>query len=178
MPGDARGTSVAELRPTPRGGLSDARMAAWRAFLEAHARATAQLSRELLEEESLPLAWYDVLVQLSEAPDQRLRMQELADRVLLSQSGLTRLVDRMQKDGLVERLRCASDGRGTYATLTPAGLAQLRRAYPTHLRGVRAWFADLLDEDEARVLARALTRIADTAHPPAPSGGPDRTGGC
>jgi len=178
MPLAARPLDAGDPELESRTGLSETRMAAWRAFLEAHARATAQLSRELLDERSLPLAWYDVLVQLSEAPDQRLRMQELADRVLLSQSGLTRLVDRMQKDGLVERLRCASDGRGTFATLTPAGLRQLRSAYPTHLRGVRTWFADLLDDEEAAVLTRALQRVADTAHPPIQPESPDRTGGC
>lgn len=177
MPLAARPVDARDPAHNAPAGLSDARMAAWRAFLGAHARATAQLSRELLDEESLPLTWYDVLVQLSEAPDHRLRMQELADCVLLSQSGLTRLVDRMQKHGLVERLRCASDGRGTFATLTPAGLDQLRSAYPTHLRGVRTWFADLLDEEEAAVLTRALRRVADAAHPSAQPGVPDRTDG-
>jgi DNA-binding MarR family transcriptional regulator len=142
-------------------GLEGDRMAAWRAFMEAHARITGQLSRELQAEEGLQLTWYDVLVQLSEAPDRRLRMQELADRVLLSQSGLTRLVDRLQAEGYVERVRCTEDGRGTFAHLTPAGLAALRRTYPTHLRGVREWFADGLSDEEAVVLARALRRVAD-----------------
>ena len=142
-------------------GLADDRMAAWRAFMEAHARITGQLSRELQSEEGLLLTWYDVLVQLSEAPDRRLRMQDLADRVLLSQSGLTRLVDRLQTEGYVERMRCTEDGRGTFAHLTPAGLAALRRTYPTHLRGVREWFTDGLSDEEAAVLARALRRVAD-----------------
>jgi DNA-binding MarR family transcriptional regulator len=142
-------------------GLEGDRMAAWRAFMEAHARVTGQLARELQTEEGLQLTWYDVLVQLSEAPDRSLRMQELADRVLLSQSGLTRLIDRLQGEGYVERLRCNEDGRGTFAHLTPAGLEALRRTYPTHLRGVREWFADGLSDEEAAVLARALRRIAD-----------------
>jgi len=142
-------------------GLEGDRMAAWRAFMEAHARVTGQLARELQSEEGLQLTWYDVLVQLSEAPDRRLRMQEHADRVLLSQSGLTRLVDRLQAEGYVERVRCNEDGRGTYAHLTPGGLEALRRTYPTHLRGVREWFSDGLSDEEAAVLARALRRIAD-----------------
>jgi len=148
-------------------------MAAWRGFIGAHARVLANLSRELQDEESLPLTWYDVLVQLSEADEQRLRMQDLAARVLLSQSGLTRLVDRMEGAGLVERVRCAEDGRGMNARLTPAGLETLRRTYPTHLRGVRTWFSDLLSDEEAAVLARALGRVAEHARPPA---GPEGTG--
>jgi DNA-binding MarR family transcriptional regulator len=158
-------------------GLDPAHMTAWRNFIEAHARVLSRLSRELQDEESLPLTWYDVLVQLSEAEDRSLRMQDLADRVLLSQSGLTRLVDRLQRAGLVERVRCAEDGRGFFARLTPDGLDALRRAYPTHLRGVREWFADALTPEEAEVLTRALGRIAGNARPPAESVGTDRAGG-
>jgi DNA-binding MarR family transcriptional regulator len=164
-------------RAASRVGLTGDRMLAWRGFIQAHSRVVAQLSRELQDEESLPLTWYDVLVQLSEAEGNRLRMQELAERVLLSQSGLTRLVDRLEADGLVERVRCSEDGRGLFAQMTPAGLEALRRTYPTHLRGVREWFTDLLTDEEAAVLARALTRIADNARPPAGSAGTDRAGG-
>ena len=91
-----------------------------------------------MAEHDLPLPSYDVLVQLSEAPGRRLRMTELADRVLLSRSGLTRLVDRLARDGLVERQACPDDARGTLAVLTDAGLERLRTAWPTHLRGVAA----------------------------------------
>ncbi len=156
-----------------RVGLEPARLRAWRGFIEAHAHVLGHLSRELDEEEALPLTWYDVLVQLSEAEAHRLRMHDLAARVLVSQSGLTRLVDRMEDAGLVERVRCAEDGRGLNAQLTPAGLETLRRTYPTHLRGVRTWFADLLTDEEADVLAVALDRIAQHARPPA---GPEGTG--
>ncbi|MDP9496424.1 MAG: MarR family transcriptional regulator, partial [Actinomycetota bacterium] len=94
-------------------------MAAWRTFLRAHAVLVRRLEAELVAEHDLPLASYDVLVQLSEAPQQRLRMTELADRVLLSRSGLTRLVDRLVRDGLVERQACSEDARGMLAVLTP-----------------------------------------------------------
>jgi DNA-binding MarR family transcriptional regulator len=155
-------------------GLDPTRMAAWRAFLEAHRRTTARLARELQDDEDLPLTWFDVLVQLSEAPSGSLRMQDLADRVLLSQSGLTRLVDRMETAGLVERRRCPEDGRGTLATVTRAGLGRLRRAWPTHLAGVREAFADVLTEEEAEVLARALRRVAAASQPSgAPCGADD-----
>jgi DNA-binding MarR family transcriptional regulator len=135
------------------------KMAAWKAFLTAHARITDQLARELRDTEGFPLTWYDVLVQLSEADGHRLRMQELAERVLLSKSGLTRLIDRMEREGYVERSPCPDDRRGTFATMTDAGYERIRRTAPTHLAGVREHFTDLLDEDEARVLARTLDRV-------------------
>jgi DNA-binding MarR family transcriptional regulator len=142
-------------------------LAAWLAFLEAHARATELLARELRCEENLPLTWYDVLVQLHEAPAHRLRMQELAAAVLLSKSGLTRLIDRMERAGLVTRARADSDRRGTYAELTQAGIETLFATAPTHMRGVREHFCDLFDDDEARVLEALLRRVADAANRPA-----------
>ncbi len=136
------------------------RLRAWRAFLEAHATVTERLERELREERDLPLAWYDVLVQLVEADGHELRMQELADAVLLSKSGLTRLIDRMEQAGLVARRPCELDRRGTYARLTDEGIATLRSSAPTHLRGVAEHFASHLDDEEARILVTALERIA------------------
>jgi DNA-binding MarR family transcriptional regulator len=146
-------------------GLDPARMAAWRAFIAAATRSTAHLAQELLEETGMSLSSYEVLVHLSEAPERSLRMQELAGHVLLSQSGLTRLVDRLESEGLVQRRRCSSDGRGTFAVLTDAGLASLERAYPTHLRGVRSVFADLLSDEEAAQLAAVLERVVDATRP-------------
>lgn len=142
---------------------SSPQLGAWRAFLEAHARTVEILARELREEEDLPLAWYDVLVHLSEAEDGRLRMQELAGAVLLSKSGLTRLVDRMERAGLVCRTACSSDRRGTFAEITPEGYERLRATAPTHLRGVREHFADLLSDEEAATLETLLRRIGDAA---------------
>ena len=146
-----------------RAGLTDLEMAAWRSFLEAHRRVVEVLEAELRDQEELPLGWYDVLVQLSESPTRSLRMQELADAVLLSKSGLTRLVDRMEANELVRRVPCADDGRGIMAQLTDTGMARLRDAAPTHVAGVRAHFADLLRPGEAAVLAQALSRIAGTS---------------
>lgn len=144
--------------PVPARGL-----AAWRAFLEAHARVGEVLTRELKDTEGLPLAWYDVMVQLSEAPGHRLRMQELADAVLLSKSGLTRLVDRMEEAGLVHRAKCPDDRRGTLAELTEHGYTRLRETAPTHLKGVKHHFVDELTDEEAEVLEAALGRIAERA---------------
>lgn len=141
-------------RPDPQ------RLEAWRAFLRAHAVLTDTLDRELQAERDLPLAWYDVLLNLTEAPDHRLRMRDLADRVLLSRSGLTRLVDRMATAGLVSREPDPDDRRGTLACLTDTGLHTLRRAAPVHLRGVQQHFARYLRDDEVAVVRDALERIS------------------
>lgn len=143
--------------------LDDARLGAWRAFLQAHAAVTEVLERELADLRSLPLTWYDVLLQLSEAPAGRLRMQELARSVLLSKSGLTRVVDRMAKEGLVRREAAADDARGAFACLTPTGRSALRRAAPIHLRGIEANFGRHLTDAEAATLAGALNRVARAA---------------
>ena len=143
-------------------GLSAPELAAWRTFLHAHSRLVRRLEAELVAEHDLPLASYDVLVQLSEAPQRRLRMTELAERVLLSRSGLTRLVDRLVRDGLVERHPCPSDARGMLAVLTPAGLERLRAAWPTHLRGV-AEHIERLSPDEVETLTRLLGKLVPEA---------------
>jgi DNA-binding MarR family transcriptional regulator len=136
-----------------------AQMGAWRAFLAAHARVTAALERELVAERGLPLAWYDVLVQLSEAPVGRLRMTDLAAAVLLSKSGLTRLVDRMAEAGLVERSPNDADRRGRIVCLTAAGTARLREAAPVHLRGVQEHFGARLTGNDARLLSETLAKV-------------------
>ena len=140
--------------------LTSTELAAWRSFLRAHATVTRRLETELVAEHDLPLASYDVLVQLSEAPSGALRMTELAERVLLSRSGLTRLVDRLERDGLVERQACPDDARGTLAVLTDSGLARLRAAWPTHLRGVAQHVTDKLSTEELATLEELLGRLA------------------
>lgn len=140
--------------------LTPVELDAWRSFLRAHAKVTRVLDAELSAECDLPLGSYEVLLHLNEAPDRRVRMTELADRVLLSRSGLTRLVDRLEKEGLIQRQSCPSDLRGTNAVLTDAGYERLRSAAPIHLRGVREHMVDLLTPEEIAVLATALGRIA------------------
>lgn len=137
----------------------DPRLDAWRTFLRAHARLVRELERELQEEQQLALADYDVLVQLASAGEHRLRMSELADRLLLSRSGATRLVDRLVGEGLVERATCEEDRRGQWASLTNAGRARLRRASPTHLRGVATHFLDRLSSAELTALEGMLARV-------------------
>lgn len=133
----------------------------WRRFLETHAVVVGALEAELDEARGLPLAWYDVLVALREAPDHRLRMQDLARRVLFSRSGLTRLVDRMVDAGYVTREPCEDDRRGTFAVLAPGGAQCLRDASGVHLRGVRDHFARHLDDDDVTALSAALGKILD-----------------
>lgn len=145
------------------GHLTTSQMEAWRRFLVAHAVVVRRLEADLLAEHKLPLASYDVLVQLVEAPGHRLRMTELAGRVLLSRSGLTRLVDRLEREGLVRREACESDARGLFAVLTEAGYDRLRRASPTHLRGIADYAVGRLDDDEARQLAALLSRVVDAS---------------
>ncbi|MCW2544761.1 MAG: putative MarR-family transcriptional regulator, partial [Frankiales bacterium] len=100
-----------------------------------------------------------VLLQLAEAPDRRLRMTELASRVLLSRSGLTRLVDRLEREGLVARAACATDARVTHAVLTEAGLDRLRKASPTHLRSIAEHVTGRLGEDDMDQLAKLMTKL-------------------
>lgn len=144
------------------GALSTSEQTAWRTFLRAHATLVRRLEAELVAEHELPLASYDVLVQLSESPSRSLRMTELAERVLLSRSGLTRLVDRLVRDGLVERQACPQDARGTLAVLTPAGLERLRAAWPTHLRGVADAICRLRP-DEVDTLTALLGKLVPEA---------------
>ena len=143
------------------GVLSDQQLLAWRRFLRAHALVTRRLESDLMSEQQLPLASYDVLVQLVEAPQHRLRMSELAERVLLSRSGLTRLVDRLEREGLVDRAPCEDDARGLYTVLTAAGYERLRGATGTHLRGVAQHAMGRLDDAEAEQLSSLMARILD-----------------
>ena len=139
---------ASELKPEGR--------RAWRAFLDAQASILRRLEAELIAEEGMTLAEYDVLFQLAMAGDRRLRMTELSERVRLSRSGLTRLVDRLVNAGLVTRGHCESDRRGTFALLTRAGADRLRRARPVHIRGIRRHFVEKLSPGQLEAVAGAL----------------------
>ena len=139
--------------------LDDDALAVWADFLHVHAALTDVLGRELADAAGLPLAWYDVLVQLEAAPDGRLRMQELAAAIVLSKSGLTRLVDRLEHAGYVARTSCPSDRRGTFAEITASGRRVLGAARPIHLAGVERHFAAHLDPGQLRALGAAMTEL-------------------
>src|SRR5689334_15090697 len=117
--------------------IDEFHLAAWRALLNAHAAVIDLIEHELAEAEQLPLSLYDVLLTLLEAPEHRLRMHEIADAVVLSRSGLTRRIDRLEAQGLLVRERSALDRRGAYAVLTPRGEEALRLAWPVYARGIQ-----------------------------------------
>jgi DNA-binding MarR family transcriptional regulator len=138
-------------------------LAAWRGMLRVHAALTRALDAELTERHGLPLSSYEVLLFLADAPGGRMRMSELADSVLLSRSGLTRLVDRLERDGLLEREQCEEDARGYFAMITDSGRALFDAARQTHLAGVRERFIDRLSRDDLRMLGELWEKVAPGA---------------
>ncbi|HEY3070304.1 MAG TPA: MarR family transcriptional regulator [Gaiellaceae bacterium] len=146
-----RADAPATLRPWRK--LTPEQLAAWSGFLRGHAQIVRALDAELEREHGLALTSYDVLIQLSLAPDRRLRMFELADAIVLSRSGLTRLVDRLERCGLVERERGEVDPRQIYAKLTDRGLEVLADATPTHIAGIQERFLDRLSDEQTKQLA-------------------------
>jgi DNA-binding MarR family transcriptional regulator len=135
-------------------------MAAWGGLLRVHSSLTRELDAELREAHGLPLSSYEVLLRLATAPDGAMRMSVLADSVLLSRSGLTRLVDRLERDGLVERRECEEDARGLLAIITDEGRELFGRARGTHLAGVRRLFLDRFSVDEQRALGELLGKLS------------------
>jgi DNA-binding MarR family transcriptional regulator len=145
-------------------------MAAWMTLMQTQAAVVEQLESSLVNEVGLPLSWHEVLVRLEAAPDGKLRMQELARSVLLSKSGVTRLVDRMADAGLVKRDACASDRRVVYAGITDEGRDRLERALPVFLRGFDEYFAQHISDEDANAVRAALGKVL-TAHGRADAGG-------
>ena len=141
--------------------LNETELIAWRGFLRVHAALVKQLDAELEEAHGLPLSSYEVLITLQSAEGRRLRMAELADSVLLSRSGMTRLVDRLERAGLLARDRCSSDARGCYAKLTDEGDRFLTEARPTHLEGVRALFLSHFSAAELKAMGGYWHRLLD-----------------
>jgi DNA-binding MarR family transcriptional regulator len=131
---------------------------AWRSMLQAHATLVRQLETDLERETGLSLADFDVLAQLANAGGE-LRMTELANRALISRSGMTRRVARLVAEGLVRRGDADADGRGVVVGLTDAGIARLTETVPVHARGVAAYFVSRLDDEELAVLERALDKV-------------------
>ncbi len=137
--------------------ISADQLAAWYAFLRAHSSMLRRISNDLDEAGLPPLSWYDVLASLRDAPEQSLRQVELAERVLLSNSGLSRLIDRIERRGLVERTSCPTDRRSFYVTLTGAGAEMLDRMWPVYARGVAEDFLPALGDNPCEVRAMLET---------------------
>ncbi|MBJ7331321.1 MAG: winged helix-turn-helix transcriptional regulator [Solirubrobacteraceae bacterium] len=146
-------------RPAQDEALSELELGAWRGMLRVHAALVKALDANLEAAHGLPLTHYDVLVQVANNEGARMRMCDLADGILLSRSGLTRLVDRMAKDGLLERCACEDDARGSFACLTEAGRARLEEARPTHLAAVRTLFLGAFDDSELAQFASLWERV-------------------
>ena len=140
---------------------SDPRMAAWHTFLQTYATLIPTLEREMKADKDLPLLFYDVLSQLAESPERgRLRMQDLAESLLLlSRSGLTRLIERMEKRGLVTREHSLEDRRIVYTVITPEGISMLEESRPIHSRGIHQHFLRHLDDEDIRGLQVALAKV-------------------
>jgi len=139
--------------------LDTRELRAWRGLLRVYAQLSKALDAQLIAAHGLPLTSYEVLMYLSDAEGGRMRMHDLASSVLLSRSGLTRLVDRLERDGYLERRSCAHDARGAFAVLTPAGREKLEAARETHLAGVRELFLSHFSDEELDTLGAAWERV-------------------
>ena len=139
--------------------LRGVELEAWVRFLRAHAAITRQFTSELVATHGLTLNDYEVLLHLSRAPDRSLRRVDLSERVLLTPSGITRLLSGLERAGYVTRRDCEADARVTYAVLTDDGLEKLRRASETHLASVRALFSERFEKGELETLASLLDRL-------------------
>lgn len=147
----------------------DEKLVAWKLLVEAHAFVMDGIERALEQGGGVQLTWYEVLSRLRRAPGQALRMQDLAEELLLSRSGATRLIDRIEAAGLIERRTCESDRRGTLAMLTPRGEAAFNRAQPLVLAAVEERFSAHIDRRDAHELQSILRRLIDARdEPPRP----------
>ncbi len=133
---------------------------AWAALLQTHAALVPRLDRELQRATGLPLSWYDVLLELAAAPGRRLTMTELAERVVLSRTRVSRVVSELETAGLVRREGNPDDGRSAYAVMTADGLARYRDAAPRYLRSIEKHFAAGLTDGELRTIATALGKVS------------------
>ena len=140
--------------------LSEEQQKNWRAWLTASTLLNDQLSRDLQETHGITIADYEILVRLSETPDRRLRMSELASQTLSSRSRLSHQIDRMERAGFVERQTCADDRRGAFAVMTDQGWTTLVAAAPDHVKSVRTHLVDQLSDEEFASLGAACERVA------------------
>jgi DNA-binding MarR family transcriptional regulator len=145
--------------------LSEVELEAWRTFLTAHAATVGRVEEEMTQAGGVPLVDYDVLVALEHAPEHRLRLRDLQQRVLLTRSGITRLVDRLESTGLLRRERVGPDRRAVYAVLTDEGQAAIRCTWPIYARGIRQHFARYLSPEHLPILTEELRRIASSSDP-------------
>ncbi len=152
--------TAVKISPPDQEALTLGELRAWRGLLRAHACLAKRLDAELESAHRLPMTSYEVLHHLQEASGGRMRMCDLAEQAQLSRSGLTRMVDRLEREGLLERCSCAHDARGSYACLTDSGRERVEEAHVTHLSVVREHFFSRFSEDQLSLLADMCERIA------------------
>ena len=162
------GVPVSESRGSGSVPTSRKRLAAdaWGALLQVHAALVPILDKQLRARVALPLAWYDVLLELSAAADHQLTMTELSERVVLSRTRLSRVVDELTDAGLVRRQINPADARSAFAVLTPEGLERFRQAAPIYLNGIEQQFAAALSDDDLRAVGSALARVRESFSAP------------
>jgi DNA-binding MarR family transcriptional regulator len=139
--------------------LSPTELRAWRALVRAHACLVKRLDAQLESEHGVPLSSYEVLRLLADSDGGKLRMHDIAAAVMLSRSGLTRLVDRLERDGLVARCSCENDARGAYAVISDIGRERYVQARATHRSGIRTMFVAHFSEQELELLGPLLERL-------------------
>jgi len=144
--------------------LTERELRAWRGLLRVHSRLVKALDTELENEHGLAVTSYEVLMYLADSPEGRMRMHDLASSVLLSRSGLTRLVDRLEREKLIKRETCDTDARGAFAVLTPVGREKLTAARRTHLDGVRRHFVEHLSAEELERLGEIWAKVSPGVH--------------
>ncbi len=141
--------------------LTEKQLKMWVTMLRANSKINRRLAADMLAENGMPIVWFDVLVQLFHAPNQMLRMNELADQVIMSGSGLTRLIDRMIKEGLVNRTTCASDRRVVHVMITELGRLRISEVLPAHQKRVYEYFIQHLKPEEIETIQHACQRVLD-----------------
>jgi DNA-binding MarR family transcriptional regulator len=142
--------------------LKKQQLDAWRSLLRGQALVVEQVERELAAADLPPLGWYDVLTELDKAPERRLRIHELADAVILSRSGLSRLLDRLEAPGLLRREPCEDDRRGAYVVIAEEGQEMLARMWPVYERCLAEHFGPQVGGGEARAIRMALDAVAES----------------
>ena len=145
--------------------LDESRNSTWRLFLVSQRQIVERIQDMLAMAQLPPLEWYDVLWALKQAPEQQLRLSDLADQVLLSRSNLTRLLDRLEKKGLVQREACPTDRRGTFAVLTQAGSDMQERMWDVYSKGISLYFGDRLNDEDIKRLNQTLKKIIGAIAP-------------
>ncbi|CAN7762642.1 MarR family transcriptional regulator [Paenibacillus sp. LjRoot153] len=139
--------------------LSEFEIGVWREFLKTHAKVIERIEQDLANYKRVPLSTYDVLIALYEATNKKLRVNDINKKILLTKSGLTRLLDRLEKEGLIRREKSEIDRRGSYAILTSEGETQLRKAWPIYANGIKNYFVSSLTEQQLKMLEDSLKII-------------------